>query len=718
MINKITISNVASYKSSSTIVTDKKQNLFYGLNGTGKSTLSNYLYDINNPQYSSCSIEGLESNDKILVYNTQFVQDNFYETDDIPGIFTLNKENKKAQQTIQDANRKLSALTEKRKIIEQDINKLNKEHQKKKNQYIKNIWSIKTTYSGGDRVLEFCLDGYKNSSEALFSHLISIPAVSEEPSKSIDILKNTANSLFNNLGEKETISSFEFDLKSIGDLTVLTKQIVGSTNNTVSTLIDKLGNSDWVQAGLEYVHISESGAICPFCQQKTITSDFWSKLKEKFNEEYESEIKRVQEISDQYKHLQESAIIQLNDIASKLNKSFVKDFDASRKDFEALMLKNSNILQLKIEKPSQTINIDSGDMIINQINEIIDKNNEEIEEYNNIIRDQDNVKEQIRNDFWKLMRYTYASVLELYSEDEKHFTEESTRLNGLLDQNKTKQTELESLIESQKTITIKEAIDNINDALVDIGITDFSIVVHSEENALYRLQRNDNKLAEFKSFSEGEKMMISFLYFIELCKGESESENVMKKIVVIDDPISSLSHIYVFNVGRLIHNEFLLTNTYEQVFILTHSLYFFYELACMKKDDRDELQYLYRIIKNENGSSIVKMHYEEIQNDYQSYWTIVKDPNSPPALIANCMRNIIEYFFNFVEKQDLSSVFNKKELQENRFAAFNRYINRESHSKGSNIFDLKEFNYDDFRDAFKLVFSSAGYEKHYKAMMK
>ena len=82
------------------------------------------------------------------------------------------------------------------------------------------------------------------------------------------------------------------------------------------------------------------------------------------------------------------------------------------------------------------------------------------------------------------------------------------------------------------------------------------------------------------------------------------------------------------------------------------------------------------------------------------------------------MRNIIEYFFNFVEKQDLSSVFNKKELQETRFAAFNRYINRESHSKGSNIFDLKEFNYDDFRDAFKLVFSSAGYEKHYKAMMK
>lgn len=102
MITKLTISNVASYKQGSSILTDKKHNLFYGLNGTGKSTISNYLYDINNPLYSSCSIDGLETGDKILVYNAQFVRDNFYETNDIPGIFTLNKENKKAQQTIKE----------------------------------------------------------------------------------------------------------------------------------------------------------------------------------------------------------------------------------------------------------------------------------------------------------------------------------------------------------------------------------------------------------------------------------------------------------------------------------------------------------------------------------------------------------------------------------------------------------------------------------------
>ena len=112
------------------------------------------------------------------------------------------------------------------------------------------------------------------------------------------------------------------------------------------------------------------------------------------------------------------------------------------------------------------------------------------------------------------------------------------------------------------------------------------------------------------------------------------------------------------------------------------------------------------------------MKYEEIQNDYHSYWNVVKDDKHPPALIANCMRNIIEYFFNFIEKKDLNNVFQKPELQATKYQAFCRYINRESHSVGQNIFDYKEFNYSDYRDALRLVFTECGYEEHYDAMIK
>ncbi len=187
---------------------------------------------------------------------------------------------------------------------------------------------------------------------------------------------------------------------------------------------------------------------------------------------------------------------------------------------------------------------------------------------------------------------------------------------------------------------------------------------------------------------------------------------------MIDDPISSLSHIFVFNVGRLIHKELLRSGTYEQIFVLTHSLYFFYELTDTDHNRRKETQNLFRLLKNSEGSQILSLSYEEIQNDYQSYWAVVKDEKQPPALIANCMRNIIEYFFSFVEKTDLNNVFQKKELEGIRFQAFCRYVNRESHSLGQNIFDQKEFDYADFKEAFRLVFFVSGYEAHYKKMMK
>ena len=112
------------------------------------------------------------------------------------------------------------------------------------------------------------------------------------------------------------------------------------------------------------------------------------------------------------------------------------------------------------------------------------------------------------------------------------------------------------------------------------------------------------------------------------------------------------------------------------------------------------------------------MNYNEIQNDYQSYWEIIKDPCQPPALVANCMRNIVEYFFNFVKKKDLNNVFQQPALQGTKHQAFCRYINRESHSVGQNIFDFKEFDYEMFREGLKCLFQETGFLEHYEQMIK
>lgn len=320
------------------------------------------------------------------------------------------------------------------------------------------------------------------------------------------------------------------------------------------------------------------------------------------------------------------------------------------------------------------------------------------------------------------MQKRFDIIISDYNKKKKEYDNYVTEYDKKIDGFKKEIDNQQSIIrENQKrTVNIDEAIDNIKGALLDIGIIDFSIEKHSDEESLYHIKRAGCEDAHvFHTLSEGEKMVISFLYFLERCRGEVNSDSTStNKIIIIDDPISSLSHIHIFNIGRLIHNEFLRTDTYEQVFILTHSLYFFYELTNINHGQRESTQKLFRLCKNEGGSSFTTMKYEEIQNDYQAYWYIIKDQNQPPALIANCMRNIIEYFFNFVEKQDYNNVFQKAELQKTNFMAFNRYMNRESHSKGQNIFDIKEFNYNDFKTAFELVFQHTGYSEHYNKMMK
>ena len=413
-----------------------------------------------------------------------------------------------------------------------------------------------------------------------------------------------------------------------------------------------------------------------------------------------------------------------------------KDFEIKYNAFVKVIEDNKNLIEDKIKTPSVSISLKNSIIALEELNEIINKINSLVAEHNKNIDQKETVKAAIKKTFWEIMRWDYDQIISSINTDKAASKNKTDILEIILKDNLTQITTQNTIIseQQQKTINIEEAILSINNGLFDLGITDFQIQKYSDN--FYKIVRDGNEDRVFRSLSEGEKMIISFLYFLELCRGKKEAtETNKKKIVVIDDPISSLSHIYVFNVGRLIKNEFFgkkKTKTdsatgekiteweykYEQVFILTHSLYFFYEITETKHDDRKETQNLIRLSKNEKGSSFISMSYEEIQNDYQAYWFIIKDESQHPALIANCMRNIIEYFFNFVEKKDLNNFFQQEPLNSDRFQAFYRYINRESHSLGQNIFDFKEFNYRDVKDAFSELFNIAGYKDHYKKMMR
>ena len=623
MINKIVMKNVASYKKETSLETDKAVNLIYGLNGTGKSTLSGFLYNTKNSQYNDCKIEGLRSTDRVLVYNQQFITDNFYETENISGIFTLSKENKDASQAIDDARKNLMRLSEEKTKITNEKAAFESKYQKQIQDFQKEVWKIKTEYSGGDRVLEYCLEKMKGNKETLFRYLLEIPLPDEKIEYTVEDLKQEVNELQEN-GEKENnISEVKFGVGYIEESSLLSKIIVGNKNSSVSGLIELLGNSKWVDEGIQYVHMDGEVADCPFCQQKTVSRVFYDKLQDYFDESYKRDKTEIERFLHEYEELINRGLSYIEEIKERrFIKKREKELEACVANIEKMFAENMGKLRDKFQNPSGVISLQSIFEYEAQINEIINSANAEIKVFNDKMENIKGTLEAIKKRFWVLMRCEYASIVELYIKAEKNNKEELEKYQKALEKNQKDNMVQQNIItdNQKRTVNIDEAVTNIKNGLVDIGITDFTIEKYSDDEALYHLKREGVGGNVFKTLSEGEKMVISFLYFIEMCKGETKTNSALSnKIIVIDDPISSLSHIYVFNVGRLIHNEFLRTSKYDQIFVLTHSLYFFYELTNTNHKQREETQKLFRICKNTEGSYFEKMKYEEIQNDYQAY---------------------------------------------------------------------------------------------------
>lgn len=733
MIKRIAIKGPACYKKTAVLTTDKNINLIYGINGSGKSTLSEFLRQRKGEEYHECLIEPdiNEVTEEILVYNEKYVEENFYNSDSQKGVFSLTKENAEAIKKINDIRNTLKKLQTdlefKEKLKDNNLEKI----ETNKRTYINRLWEIKQKYCGEDRVLDYCFTGLKNSKESLFNYILKIENSPENQTKNIDEIKYEVAQLNKLRGTTiQRINEVTFNSQYIEDDKIFQEVITGNPNSRVAKLIDNLHISDWVKDGLNF----ESLEVCPFCQRPFDDGQIISELKAYFNKDYEQSLEHINSNFEKYKQsfMQNDFNFDFTgiDFLQILKDRYDKAVYKFKTNVESNLLKISD----KIKNPSQCIKLTSSTSSLREINSIIFEANQLIDDFNTKILSVDYELKKLKQSFWRRIRFEYDQSVRSYMEQDNNLNNEKKQIENdihKLNNNIQKYTN-DYAHEQNNIINIDESIAHINSMLQDMGIYDFRIQKYSEEG-LYRVVRGDDNNPVFRTLSEGERTIISVLYFLETCKGSIYKGAPKKdRIIVIDDPISSLSNIYFFNIGRILKGllypdlkrdpsnhitGYTVLPKFEQVFILTHSLYFFYEMTEMNKDKRHASQALFRIVKTKEGSEIHTMHYEHIQSDYHSYWLAIKDQNTHPALIANCMRNIVEYFFNFVEKRDLNNVFNREVFKQPKYQAFLRYINRESHSLGQNIYDFKEFDYNIFHEALRLLFIETQYEEHYKKMM-
>jgi wobble nucleotide-excising tRNase len=718
MLTKIVIEGPASFKNKATIETDKRINLIYGLNGTGKSTICKLLRSPHNPDYASCHLHGQEDA-KIFVFNDDFIQENFYESEKIKGIFSLSKENKEAELKIAEVTKKRNETIAAKQKLDESTQRQSEQLAKEVDKVTDKIFNIKRDHSGGDRILEFCLDGVMGKKEKLLDRLLQVTKPIEQPTDTIKKLQEEARLLEKGAqGDGEShVPRVQLDLGTYEEDGILLKAVVGTHNSNFSDFISELRISDWVKRGFDLLDVTkEKPLACPFCQEKTIDDSVIDELSAYFDKTFGEQAAKLEQIERGYGQ----EIERLQPLTEyRVSIFYDSRIEALHQRLTSEMNSNLALIREKVGNPSIAITLKRTLDVVADLNAIIDQVNDAITLHNKKISNLSEAKKDIYRRFWRLMRWDYdqsvtfhtdlASQVRKLNEDKKISLD---ALNNILVEQESSIAEAQ-----QKTVNIDEAIKRINSELLGIGIVDFKIKKYNDH--LYQLERGGGAASPFKSLSEGEKMMIALLYFCELCEGREAPDEVHRsRVAVFDDPISSMSHIYVFNVGRLLRSRFFNANLVTQIFVFTHSLYFFYELTDTNMDRRKAEQSLFRVTKNVEGSAISVMSYEEIQNDYQSYWQVINDTKQHPAVIANCMRNVVEYFFAFVEKKDFNNVFQKPELQENKFQAFNRYMNRESHSLGQNVFDMKEFDYQIFKDGLRLIFEASGYPEHYKQMAK
>lgn len=144
MLSNISLKNVASYNEVGTKFEDlKKVNFIYGNNGTGKSTLSRAFLNIDDVAYSDCTYEGNRIEES-LVYNKNFIDDNFKSDNDIPGIFTLGKDHVDKQIELDEIQRNIEKNKQDKIKAQDNLEITNRKIDESKKSFIDLIWDKKS----------------------------------------------------------------------------------------------------------------------------------------------------------------------------------------------------------------------------------------------------------------------------------------------------------------------------------------------------------------------------------------------------------------------------------------------------------------------------------------------------------------------------------------------------------------------------------------------
>ena len=262
--------------------------------------------------------------------------------------------------------------------------------------------------------------------------------------------------------------------------------------------------------------------------------------------------------------------------------------------------------------------------------------------------------------------------------------------------------------------------------LASFGFQSFKIAKAAAGN-FYKLVRTDGTDAK-ETLSEGERSFVTFLYFFHLLKGsDSESGMTNNRVVVFDDPVSSLDSDILFIVGSLIKSIFSEIREgkshIKQVFLLTHNVYFHKEVAFNKDRPRghklkDETFWIVR--KADLISRVERHDSNPIKTSYELLWHEVKRKDRSNLTIQNTLRRILEYYFRILGGTDPDQTCDLFEGKEKIICkSLFSWVNDGSHFAHDDVFiSVDDSGAEIYLKVFKDIFEKSKHIAHYDMMMR
>lgn len=709
--------------------TPPKPVFLYGTNGAGKSAIGEVIQGVSSGdgRFSHCQMH--TSNNaayRVLVYNQRFVDKVIRTAGGVPGIFTIGALDAEAQAEIEIKKAEAEALEAQLEAVKKKIEQSIEAGKKVQEAAITGAWKAHSDYNKPP--FRDLLSGWHSDRKKFFEELEKYAVADDVELDSLDRLYERLADATSTETAQAKVSVDLSGLSSIEANSIWAEKIVVSSASRLAPLIEKWGNSDWVGRGRDIPH----GDNCPFCQEK-LPENFAEDLAKLLDGDRQVRVDQVKLLAERY----EATVAQVEaTVAQVFKHTFAQKDTALSQAWELLLARlkaNSAFMKSKVDKPGEPYEVTVSD--VEPMRNAIGTINQRVTEFNARIADRAAEQGRIRTMLWQVMRRERAPVYDAYR------AARAPLVQALTADRAEKVAVDKSLLDisvrlkelGQLQTGVGAAVEKINARLAGIGVTSYSISSKGEGH-LYCLSRPGQAEGDMTSLSEGEKTLISFLYFLERLTGSDEEDagpvDLGRTIAVIDDPISSLSHNFVFDIASIIQEELIKppegVPRLRQVIVLTHNLFFLHEMLRQTVGPELATQnkrcQLLRVVKSDH-TKVVPMKASEMMNDYQALWQVLRDArdsNAPAIMVPNAMRCILEHFFWFTHQEGkFKGALKKVAATDASFTPLARFLDRGSHKDGINItvIDFNHFDLSYYFEKFKAVFDAAGFPEHYAANM-